>query len=62
MYVHTPYIRVMAKEGIRKEVFLNSKTIDVLQSLADKKKWHLKVYMEYVLTREAVKFSKKKTP
>jgi hypothetical protein len=42
----------------RKEVHLDKDAIKRLQELADKRKWSLKKYMEYVLVKESGKLIK----
>lgn len=39
----------------RKEVWLSKPTIERLQIFADRKKWSLKQYMEWVLEKESRK-------
>lgn len=41
------------KAIIRKEVHLEPDAVTRLQKLADKKKWSLKQYMEYVLVKDS---------
>jgi len=49
----------MKNEFNRKEVWLHDSVIERLQSLADKKKWSLKQFMETTLIRESNKLLKK---
>lgn len=46
----------MKENEKRKEVWLEKSVIEQLQGLADKKKWSLKQYMEWVLIKESGKF------
>lgn len=39
----------------RKEIWLHPKVMEMLQTLADKKQWSLKQYMEWVLIKDANK-------
>lgn len=47
------YGRYIADGHSRKEIDLHNEVIVKLQSLADKKGWKLKPYMEYVLTQKS---------
>ena len=50
----------MEVKAKRKEVWLYKSTIERLQILADRKKWSLKQYMEWVLEKESNKVIKER--
>jgi len=58
-YGNVTYVWRMKVDFKRKEVWLNTLTIERLQKLADKKGWSLKQLMEHTLFRESIKAIKK---